>query len=95
VGTAGFESVCEALQLGKPALVVPTEGQYEQALNAWDARRVGAAVVGTYDDLDGFWAAPPVPRREVVDAFRDWVRRAPEMLVDVVESAARSRGASA
>lgn len=93
VGTAGFESVCEAFYLGKPALVVPTAGQYEQTLNAWDAQRAGAAVVGTYADLDGFWAAPPVPPRQAVDGFRDWVRRAPEVLVDVVESAARARGA--
>jgi len=92
VGTAGFESVCEALYLGKPALVVPTGGQYEQTLNAWDAARVGAAAVGTYGDLGGFWAEPPVPRREAVDEFRGWVRRAPEMLVDIVESAARARG---
>jgi len=93
VGTAGFESVCEALWLGKPALLVPTEGQHEQTLNAWDAARAGAASVGTYADLDGFWADPPVPRSEVVEGFRDWVRRAPEMLVDIVESAARARGA--
>jgi hypothetical protein len=91
VGTAGFEAVCEALYLGKPALLVPTKGQYEQALNAWDAARVGAAAVGTYGDLDGFWAEPPVPRREAVDEFRGWVRRAPEMLVDIVERAARAR----
>jgi hypothetical protein len=92
VGTAGFESVCEAFYLGKPALIVPTEGQYEQTLNAWDAGRVGAAVVGTYADLEGFWAAPPAPATQAVDAFRDWVRRAPEVLVNVVESAARARG---
>lgn len=88
VGTAGFESVCEAFYLGKPALLVPTEGQYEQTLNAWDARRAGAAVVGTYADLDGFWADPPVPGREAVEDFRGWVRRAPDMLVDIVERAA-------
>jgi uncharacterized protein (TIGR00661 family) len=94
VGTAGFESACEALWLGKPALLVPTEGQHEQALNAWDAARAGAAALGTYADLDGFWADPPVPRPEVVEGFRDWVRRAPEMLVDIVERAARTRAAS-
>jgi hypothetical protein len=90
VGTAGFESVCEALHLGKPVLVVPTDGQYEQRLNAWDAARAGAAVVGTYGDLDGFWASPPTPDGRTVEEFRAWVRRAPEMLVDVVERAARA-----
>jgi hypothetical protein len=92
-GTAGFESVCEALWLGKPALLVPTEGQHEQTLNAWDAERAGAASVGTYAELDGFWADPPVPRSEVVEGFRDWVRRAPQVLVDIVERAPRARGA--
>lgn len=95
VGTAGFESACEALYLGKPALLVPTAGQHEQTLNAWDAERSGAAVVGTYGDLDKFWAVPPIPPSRTVDEFRDWVRRAPEMLVAVVESAARARGALA
>ena len=94
-GTAGFESVCEAFYLGKPALVVPTAGQYEQTLNAWDAQRAGAARVGTFADLDAFWAAPQAPSQETVDRFRAWVRRAPEMLVHEVERAARVRGAEA
>jgi hypothetical protein len=92
VGTAGFEAVCEALYLGKPALLVPTGGQHEQVLNGWDATRAGAAVVGTYGDLDAFWAAPPIPRGESVEDFRNWVRKAPEMLVDVIENAAHARG---
>jgi len=37
VTTAGFESVAEALYMGKPVLVVPVKGQYEQACNALDA----------------------------------------------------------
>ena len=91
VGTAGFESVCEAFYLGKPALAIPTRGQYEQTLNAWDAERVGAARSGGYEDLDEFWGQPPVPRSERVDAFRAWVRRAPEIMVREVERAAKGR----
>ncbi|MHA7130800.1 glycosyltransferase family protein [Algoriphagus namhaensis] len=34
VCTAGFESICEARYLGKPILVIPVAGQYEQACNA-------------------------------------------------------------
>ncbi len=93
VGSAGFESICEAFYLGKPALVVPTAGQYEQTLNAWDAERVGAARAGTYADLDAFWRAPPLPSPESVDTFRAWVARAPQMLVDVIERAAAGRSA--
>ena len=88
VGTAGFESVCEAFHLGKPALVVPTAGQYEQSLNAWDAERVGAARSGGFEHLDGFWRDPPAPPRERVETFRSWVARAPEIVVREVERAA-------
>jgi uncharacterized protein (TIGR00661 family) len=89
VGTAGFESICEAFHLGKPALVVPTEGQLEQTLNAWDAERAGAARAGSYEDLDAFWDAPRAPARERVEDFRAWVRRAPELIVAEVERVAR------
>jgi len=92
VGSAGFESVCEALYLGKAAFVVPTEGQLEQVLNAWDARRARAAVWGSYADLDAFWDAPSVPSEAAVREFRDWVRTAPEVLVGAVERAAEGKG---
>lgn len=42
VTTAGFESVCEALYLGKPTLMIPAH--LEQQINANDAMRVGAGM---------------------------------------------------
>ena len=91
MGSAGFESVCEALYLGKPALVVPTEGQLEQKLNAWDADRSHAARAGSYADLDDFWSDPRAPTAERVASFRAWVARGPERFVDVLEQAAAER----
>lgn len=88
VGSAGFESICEAFYLGKAALAIPTEGQLEQRLNAWDAERAGAARAGGLEDLDAFWRDPRAPDGARVRAFRDWVRRAPELLVAEVERAA-------
>lgn len=88
VGSAGFESLCEAHFLGKPILAVPTEGQFEQSLNAWDAERCGIARAGSYDDLDDFWANPTIPDAEQVTKFRAWVARAPELLVEAVERTA-------
>ncbi len=44
VSTAGFESICEAMYLGKPVLVMPVKGQYEQACNALDAVQSGAGI---------------------------------------------------
>ena len=44
VCTAGFESVCEAMYLGKPAMMVPVAGHYEQYCNAIDASKHGAGI---------------------------------------------------
>lgn len=40
--TAGFESICEAMYLGKPVLMVPAH--IEQDCNAHDAMRAGAGL---------------------------------------------------
>jgi hypothetical protein len=88
VGSAGFESLCEAHYLGKPVMAVPTEGQFEQTLNAWDAERCGVARPGAYADLDDFWAGASPPAAEAVRRFRSWVARAPDALVDIVQRAA-------
>lgn len=42
--TAGFESVCEAMYLGKPVLMVPIAGHFEQLCNSRDAVKAGAGV---------------------------------------------------
>ena len=42
--TAGFESICEAMYLGKPVMMIPVAGQYEQACNALDAVAAGAGM---------------------------------------------------
>jgi hypothetical protein len=88
-GTAGFEAVAEAFWLGKPVLAVPVERHYEQAFNAVDIRRAGMATVGTFSDLDRFWARLPVPEPQRVEAFRAWVAQAPARIVGAIEEAAR------
>jgi len=42
ITTAGFESICEAMYLGKPVLMVPTH--LEQEINAADAVLAGAGI---------------------------------------------------
>jgi len=44
ITTAGFESVCEAMYLQKPVLMIPVTRHYEQACNAIDAIKSGAGV---------------------------------------------------
>lgn len=48
--TAGFESVCEAMYLGKPLLMV--HAHIEQDCNAYDAARTGVGIVADEFDLE-------------------------------------------
>lgn len=70
--TAGFESVCEAMYLNKPVLMVPTH--IEQACNAYDASLSGAGIVADRFDLDALLSLsknhPENP------AFRHWAKQA-------------------
>lgn len=69
--TAGFESVCEAMYLGKPILMVPVEGHYEQACNALDAKKAGAGVSSNVFDLEVLLDYLP-HHKDVGNKFRDW-----------------------
>ena len=74
ISTAGFESVCEALYLQKPALMIPVEGQYEQACNAIDGELAGAGLKGTSFDLTQFLDF--LPNYTPNTNFRQWVEKA-------------------
>lgn len=66
--TAGFESVCEAMYLGKPVLMIPAH--IEQTCNAFDAVRSGAGRVADRFDLD---ILLELSERYVPDScFREW-----------------------
>lgn len=81
--TAGFESICEAMYLGKPLLMVPSH--IEQRCNAFDATRFGAAVSAEKFDLsklldfarNGYTPEP---------GFREWVRSGEEKILRELES---------
>ena len=53
VCTAGFESVCEAMYLGNPVIMVPVAGQYEQACYALYGEYSGAGLAS--DRLRNFF----------------------------------------
>ena len=48
--TAGFESICEAMFLGKPVLMVPAH--IEQDCNAYDAMKSGAGIISESFDVE-------------------------------------------
>jgi uncharacterized protein (TIGR00661 family) len=79
-GTAGFESLCEAMYLGKPFLCVPSVNHFEQACNALDATRDGAGIWHDKFDLDKLIEFMKNYNFDVT-SFRKWVDRAPEMYI--------------
>ena len=87
VSTAGFESVAEAMWLGKPALLVPAPNHYEQRGNARDAVAAGAGVTADALDLDRLLPLLDAPRPDPAP-FRSWVAQAGRQIVGAVEGAA-------
>ena len=83
--TAGFESVCEALYFGLPVYAVPVQGHFEQACNALDAQRAGAATAGTTFNLDALRATLATPNTSA-PLFRAWIDAAGQEAVEVLES---------
>ena len=72
VSTAGFESICEAMYLGKPVMMVPVKGHYEQECNALDAIKAGAGIASGSFDLSRVIDYLP-DHKPVTGAFRKWV----------------------
>lgn len=73
--TAGFESVCEAMYLGKPVLMVPIAGHYEQFCNSRDAVKAGAGVFADTFDLSQLVTISSKSNNEN-KFYKDWVLNA-------------------
>ncbi|GHT59201.1 glycosyl transferase [Bacteroidia bacterium] len=78
--TAGFESVCEAMYMGKPVLVVPTH--IEQACNAFETSQLGAGIVAGDFDLEKLLEYIPLYHKKA--DFRDWVEQAEEYILEAL-----------
>jgi uncharacterized protein (TIGR00661 family) len=80
VTTAGFESVCECMYLGKPVLMVPVSGQYEQACNALDAERAGAGIQAESFNISRLIQYIPYYKNPS-DSFRSWLGKGEEIIL--------------
>lgn len=80
--TAGFESVCEAMYLGKPIMMVPVH--IEQDCNAYDAHKSGAGIISDDFDLQQLleFARHYRPNRD----FVYWVRSVEYTLLSLLEN---------
>jgi uncharacterized protein (TIGR00661 family) len=86
--TAGFESVCEAMYLGKPVYMMPAGRQIEQHCNALDASLSGAGIWGWDFDLERFLAYLPCHGRNSAE-FRDWVDSAESLYPALFQALSR------
>lgn len=80
VTTAGFESVCEAMYLGKPVMMVPIPNHFEQACNAIDGVIAGAGVTAKTFDLSILLEYLP-KHQDQSAKFRAWYQRGEAMFL--------------
>ena len=85
--TAGFESICEAMYLGKPILMVPAH--IEQDCNAFDAVSNGAGISSDDFDISNLvcFADSFKPNK----GFRKWVNNSDFMFLPILLAASASK----
>lgn len=81
--TAGFESVCEAMYLGKPVVMVPVAGQYEQACNALDGELSSAGKKADFFDFE-LLTTLTYPDPSQTESYQKWTESWPSILRKLV-----------
>jgi uncharacterized protein (TIGR00661 family) len=84
VTTAGFESVCEAMYLGKPTMMVPVH--FEQNCNALDAERAGAGIGAPHFDLSILQQYLPKHNYSASQEFRSWYNNGNKLILRELEA---------
>lgn len=84
VTTAGFESVCEAMYLGKPVMMVPVPNHFEQECNALDGVISGAGITCKTFDLSVLFQYLP-EHQDQSKKFREWYQKGENMFIKEIE----------
>jgi uncharacterized protein (TIGR00661 family) len=84
ITTAGFESVCEALYLDKPVMLIPAH--IEQEINAADALSINGGTTGDSFDPSILLAYMKEKRTFRHEAFREWVGTAEQVFLEQLTS---------
>ncbi len=95
VCTAGFESVCEAMYLDKPVMMVPVAGHYEQYCNALDASKIGAGIYAETFDLSILKDGIQIYDRQKNTGYRNWVNSFETVVMDAIQTSLSDENASA
>jgi len=88
VTTAGFESVCEAMYLGKPVMMVPAH--YEQSCNALDAQKAGAGIPADTFDLSILLNYLP-QHQSIQGQFQHWCSQSSAIFLQHLEEVVREK----
>lgn len=88
VTTAGFESVCEAMYLGKPVMMVPVPNHFEQECNAIDGVISGAGITSKSFDLSVL--LDYLPRHvDQSEKFRSWYKHGRFIFINEIDDLGR------
>lgn len=82
VTTAGFETVCEAMYMNKPVLMVPVKGHFEQWCNARDGAKAGAGIYADGFDLDALLSY--LPQHSPQQQFAAWTAETKKLILNVL-----------
>jgi hypothetical protein len=88
VTTAGFESVCEAMYLDKPVMMVPVPNHFEQQCNAIDGVIAGAGITSQTFDLSKILEYLPTHTSQS-PIFKNWYYRGEALFLKEVTSAVK------
>ena len=85
ITTAGFESICEAMYLRKPVMMIPAH--IEQEINAADATSCGGGITGESFDISRLLAYIEEKQTHSEDnSFQEWVCSAEEVFMNQLNS---------
>lgn len=82
--TSGFESVCEAMLLGKPTLLVPIAHHYEQECNALDAVLNRIGISDSTFRLDRLLDYLPAHQSQTAKA-QNWLKKSNPLILQTLE----------
>ncbi|HCC52383.1 MAG TPA: hypothetical protein DEQ30_10280 [Porphyromonadaceae bacterium] len=80
ITTAGFESVCEALYMNKPVMLIPAH--MEQEINAKDAASINGGIIGEDFDLSRLLEYIREKRDFDHVTFKEWILSAEERFIN-------------
>ena len=83
---AGFESVCEAMYLDKPVMMVPVKGHFEQFCNAKDASKLGSVITSDEFNLGKMEHYLLFHRNADNQSYRAWVNQMEGIVLAAISS---------